>query len=357
VLESRQAPETGTLMLELDLNPFVVPGSNAGQRLIVQADGITIGTDRIVGEGTVGYPIPPTAGRGPHRMTIRLGMPDSQRPADLGFNADRRQLGFMIRSATLRHLPATPPVPGRRLPPLALPAVQAGAQQQRALRALTGVQADDLVRGFESLGHNCEFGVAQRHCGAEPLGLLRFAAITLPALLRALEDDFAGCGNADQIEILLAGEKRREFIMRDTRHDLRLHSWRFEDETSEAAIRNDAARHLGYLRRLFLETIGTAEKIALFQRPGQTLLSQALPLLARLRHHGPNALLFVVEGDTHPPGTVEELGYGLFRGWLDRMAPHTDVGKCNLAGWLSICANTRRLWEVQKAALAGGFAS
>jgi hypothetical protein len=43
---------------------------------------------------------------------------------------------------------------------------------------------------FESLGDNCEFGLVQRHCGAEPLALFCFATIEVSSLVLALE---AGC--------------------------------------------------------------------------------------------------------------------------------------------------------------------
>ena len=55
----------------------------------------------------------------------------------------------------------------------------------------------DLVTQFESLGgagHGCEFGVFQRHFGAEPLGLLRWAEVQPDALVALLNSEFAGVG-------------------------------------------------------------------------------------------------------------------------------------------------------------------
>jgi hypothetical protein len=46
--------------------------------------------------------------------------------------------------------------------------------------AVLGLPDLDAVRGFfpgfENLGGNCEFGLVQRHFGAEPLSLLRWTA-------------------------------------------------------------------------------------------------------------------------------------------------------------------------------------
>src|ERR1700679_3995741 len=48
------------------------------------------------------------------------------------------------------------------------------------LRQLSSVRAEAtaLMYRFENLGSDCEFGFVQRHLGAEPLSLLRFAAST-----------------------------------------------------------------------------------------------------------------------------------------------------------------------------------
>ena len=170
----------------------------------------------------------------------------------------------------------------------------------------------------------------------------------MPALLHGLENGFAGAGDAIDIE-LFTGSLRPEFIVRDVRYGFSMHTMRFADETSAEALRPGLLRDFRFRRDKFVDMLAGGEKIAVFQRPGQMLPSQALPILARLRAYGHGALLFVVEGHEHPPGTVEELGFGFFRGWTDKAAQYQDVGQCNLAAWISNCANARRLWDVQTA--------
>ncbi len=337
----------GRLMLELDLNPFAPPGSLRGQRLTVLAGGVPVFEQRVVGEGTLGIIVPDAAWPADGLLVVTLLMPDACRPVDAGFGADGRVLGFMLRSAALRRVESRPAL-RRTLPPLGLAQHLPAPRLGEAFRLLTGMPSADMLAGCESLGHNCEFGVAQRHFGAEPLGLLRFSGITLPDLLRGVERRFAGAGDPDQLEVLVADGVRREFMVRDRLNRFSLHTLRFEDEAEAGQVRREAQRHLGFLQRMFAETLAGGEKLFVFARAGQTLEAQARPLLARLRAHGPNALLFVTEGDAHPPGTVEELDHGLFRGWTDRMAPQEDVGSSNLPAWLSNCANARRLWSVQR---------
>ena len=38
---------------------------------------------------------------------------------------------------------------------------------------------NEMLLEFESLGDNCEFGLVQRHFGAEPISLLRFAGFEI----------------------------------------------------------------------------------------------------------------------------------------------------------------------------------
>ena len=346
-------PGDGTLVLELDLTPFDPPRSHPGQRLSVRAGGALLAEERIIHVGKVAYVLPRSAWPAARELVVTLHTPDFGRPSAFGLGTDERALAFMLRSAALWHRGTAPPVPGRLLPPLALPPTRASDVLDGAFRHSMGLAPSELLEGFESLGHNCEFGMAQRHFGIDPLGLLRFAGITLADLLDGLDSGFAGLGEAAQLEILLEGEPRREFMVRDTRHNLLLHTMRYPDETEAAPVHAEALRSLRFLNRMFAERLENGGKLFVFQRGGQLLPSQARPLLDRLQFKGPNALLFITEGHDHPPGTVEELDYGFFRGWTDRVAPAGDVGNCNLFVWLSVCANARRLWSVQTAGAAG----
>jgi hypothetical protein len=334
-------------ILELDLNPFVAPGRTQGQRLAVSVNGIRIGAASIEGEGPVGYRIPPAALGAGGIMLVELHHPDAARPVDLGVNGDARRLGFMLRSATVLAPPAAPDVAPLVRPPLDLPEGRDTEALKASVQARTGQSAHDLMLNFESLGHNCEFGIMQRHCGAEPLGLLRFVGITLPDLLRGLDCGFAGVGEERWLRVFLTETTRPEFMVCDVRHNISFHSFRFGDETTAERVRAEHSRQLKFCHDKFKEVLRTGEKLFVFQRPKQLLAAQALPLLTQLRAHGPNALLFVTEGGEHPPGTVVQVGHCLYQGFIGAMAPSADVGTGDLRAWLSICANAFALWRGQ----------
>jgi hypothetical protein len=335
------------LILELDLNPFVVPGVTQGQRLAVAVNGVPVGGAVIEGEGSVAWRIPEQALGSSPMLLVELQHPDAARPVDLGFNADGRRLGFMLRSAAVLAVPPEPAFTPRLLPPLDLPEGLDTEALKDAVQARIGQSARELMLSFESLGHNCEFGIMQRHCGAEPLGLLRFVGITLQDLLRGLDCGFADVGHDRWLRVFLHDGPRREFMVSDVRHNIGFHSFRFEDETTAERVRAEQGQQLRFFHRNFLEVLESGERLFVFQRPRQLLAAHMLPLLTLLRSYGPNALLFVTEGGEHPPGTVEQIGHGLYHGHTSRMAPAENVGTGDLRAWLSICANALALWRDQ----------
>jgi hypothetical protein len=77
----------------------------------------------------------------------------------------------------------------------------------------------ELMMCFESIGENCEFGLVQRRCGAEPLGLFRFASAPLPKLLAGLEARFEGLSDPDNLEVQLS-PNQREYMVHDRKFQL-----------------------------------------------------------------------------------------------------------------------------------------
>src|SRR5256885_894206 len=95
---------------------------------------------------------------------------------------------------------------------------------------------EQLMMRFESLGENCEFGLAQRRCGAEPLGLLRFSSAPLPVLLAGLRARFEGMGEPEQIDIQVS-DNRQEYLVVDRCFGFLYHPWVLVGEAEPEDIR------------------------------------------------------------------------------------------------------------------------
>jgi len=336
----------GQAFLELELNPFVVPGQFSSQVLRVRVNGVPVGEDRLVGEGTVGYTIPDHAIGADRGVLIELEHPDARCPAEFGLQ-DGRRLGFMLRGVRLVLARRQARVDAVALPPLQIPRIRDA--MGRAVTAITGLDPPGLVRCFESLGSNCEFGLVQRQFGAEPLGMLRFAGITLDDVLNGLRHGFAGIGERVRVDSLPAGNGRLEFVVQEERYRIGLHSFRSPEDTTAEKVLEEHGRRLRFLHAHFIERLQTGERIFVFQRRGQITRSQAVPLLTLLQDYGPNGLLYVDQDPGLPAGAVEQLGHGFYHGKLDQMAPAEDAGRADLLGWLSLCANAHRLWRAARA--------
>jgi hypothetical protein len=218
---------------------------------------------------------------------------------------------------------------------LALRSAAAPANARRVVDIATaGKPIDELVVAFESLGDNCEFGLVQRWANAEPLGLFRFAGITFDRLLQGLEDEFSGLGTADTLEIYLAGEAPREYMVHETSLDMTYHTNRNEAQTGPEALRQSEALRLGFLRRKMLADLECGEKIWVWREIAAADAERLRPLVKRLRGFGPNTLLWVVSADEgHAPGTLERLEEGFLKGYVERLAAYADATDISPESW------------------------
>jgi hypothetical protein len=202
--------------------------------------------------------------------------------------------------------------------------------------------AAEILGGFESLGDNCELGIAQRFAGIEPLGLFRLNFATLPALLRALDSDFAGIDGPGDLELMV--EPDREYRVRVRGYDFMYHTERYVGQVAPDVLLAQQVVAVRFLVRKLRADLAAAEKI--FVRKGEDSRREPdIEALHRaLRRHGPATLLWVVPEDRERRrGTVEVLRDGLLRGFIDRFAPLDDVHSLS-AAWYEVCRNARALW-------------
>ena len=331
--------DAGALALEMDLVPFVA-SPVPSQRLSVWCGNTLLGATILDRAATLCFDIPPGAHTGSGELIVTLACPDAAIPASLGLGDDQRRLGLMVRAMRLVPASAARPTLRRSLAPLRIAAPTPSALDE-AVRALTGMDTADLLRGFESLGHNCEFGLMQRDLDAEPLGLLRFGGIEPAALLAGLDCAFAGIDDPHGLG-LESGRMngRAEYLVRDARFGVRIHTGQFLDEVPpEAVDLFRMARHLGFLQRHFAEGLSEAERIFVLHHPDLHDRARALPILNRLRVNGDNTLLYVTEHPTVPPGTIVIEQAHLLHGYIDRLVPMNEAKKINLGAWVSLCAN------------------
>ncbi len=194
-----------------------------------------------------------------------------------------------------------------------------------------------LMLRFESLGENCEFGLVQRRCGAEPLGLLRFSSSPLPKLLAALDARFEGMGAPEKLEVQLS-TNGEEYMVLDRRFGFLYHAWVKAGELTPEQIHAREARRVPFLARKLIEDLEAGEKIFVFHGMAPLTAAEAQALWKAIRRYGSGRLLWVERATIgHGPGTVDQLEDGLYKGYVDRFAPGENAHDLSLACWMELC--------------------
>jgi hypothetical protein len=338
-------PGEGDLLVECVLQPMVRPPALTGQRLVLTANSTHAGDVLVQIESVIGFRIERAWLNGGPALRLDLHSPDAASPAELGAGRDPRMLGFEVRELRVMWVPPDMPVHGRRMPPLPAASGPLPAAMEDAVNVITGLSLENLMLQLESLGYNCELGLVQRRCGAEPLGLLRFAGTSAPRLLEGLDFSFEGIDDPTQIRLYPSWAGETEWIGRNLRYDMHWHTYRPVVEAERERVVEDEIKKLRFKRRRFLEVLESGEKLFVYQRPEHDSPAHVLPILNMLRSHGDNALLFVAVNRDSPPGSVERLSRDLYRGNLARVPPAGWADDTDFRAWISICANAYRLWR------------
>jgi hypothetical protein len=197
-------------------------------------------------------------------------------------------------------------------------------------------EAREVMLAFESLGLNCELGIAQRHFDAEPISLFRFANIKLAGLMAGLRSGFVGLGAPEFTEF--GPFDPSDYSVRDQRYGYKSHTHLRSDQITsyEKEYARQCAR-LGYLRRMFFETLETGQKILVRWHSDGESNTQMIGLHNALCRHGPNRLL-VVRADRSRAGKVEPLRPGLAIGYIPAFADWGRVAtETDSDSWLALC--------------------
>ncbi len=330
-------------VLTLDVIPFVHPPELSTQRLIVSVNDVVVGSAKLSRPTLLAYRIPGGLARRSDRMVVTLQHPDAARPADFPGSMDTRHLAVAVLEAKIYRVTDRNRTAATRLPAgLILGGPNKCGDDEGAAWATahTGLTLPQLALQFESLGENCEFGLFQRCCDAEPLGLLRFSSTFMRNLIRGIDNGFDGLGTPETIEPRLEGESRKEYMIHESIFGLVYHTFVYEDQRSVWLMREQESARLKFLRRKFMEELQAAEKIFVYKFSAGTTLEEVLPLHMALNRHAEVTLLWVVLAERdRPAGTVEVIVPGLLKGYIDRFAPDDNAHDLSYNGWLRVCAN------------------
>jgi hypothetical protein len=318
----------GHYFLRIVCTPFLAEQLLPVQCVEITLNGQKIGTVRLSARAVIDCDLPwevlETSGPS---LQLYFDIPDAKAPLELGSGDDDRCLGLAVESVEFT-----------RLSPISEPDVGKPIEQD-------DIALDALMLRFESLGENCEFGLAQRRCGAEPLGLFRFSSAPLPKLVNAFRSKFKGMGKANSI-VVQESSNGSEYMVLDKRFGFLFHAWVLVGERSPEEVKLREMRRIPFLVRKLTEELALGEKIFVYHGMQAMTLEQARDLSAALREFGPATLLWTELADAqHAPGTVEQIEPGLLKGYMDRFAPGENAHDLSLDCWITVCRNAYRIWK------------
>ncbi len=287
-------------------------------------------------------------------LTIRFIHPHAFSPATITDSKETRCLAFAFWEAVvIRAAPKVGHVPVTTLGTRPHDSSNLQHHIDKAI-SITGCSLDQTASAFESLGTNCEFGLFQRRCGSESLGLLRFAGMPYPSLVSALDLGFPDIGDEASLRCTIEGSTP-EWMVEHTAFQMKFHTFASPTDVSREAVIRQQSKVLPYRRDRLLELLSTGEKMFVLTRPEALTTSQVRPLLTVLQSYGPASLLYVTDDTGEPAGTVQHIEADLYCGSMDtveRMAAADElVGRDNwlsdasFVAWTEICANVFKLWK------------
>jgi hypothetical protein len=323
------------LLLTMNVVPLTHKGVHPTQRLRISVNGHEIVNESLERSRVLAEILPKSAVSRQDSLRITLDHPDAVRVRDVLPYDDDRKLSVAVSLLRLDEV---------------APASEKGLDA--AARDIELPTNQILVSAFESLGDNCEFGLVQRRLGADPLGLLRFSAVSLETLFQLLHNEFRDLANLDCLEVecqpLESGDS--EYLIYNSLYNLRYHTFSL---ASQHSLEQVTRRELGRLKlasRALLERLRDGSRILVFKHSPDLSEGELLALWLAIQEFGPTTLLSVaVATGDNVAGSVKVVRENLLRGFVSGYAPYDNAGAGDDASWLLVCQEAYRLWQSWRA--------
>ena len=330
-------PVPGDAVLLLEVVPALALPLLTQQTLRIRVNGVTQRLVFLTRPTALSIPVPAALAAMRPALELDFDHPDVIRPHLISISRETRGRSVGFRSLAVLEAQLRP-----TLPP---------AQADAPLLPQPEMLSDEaLAAYFLSLGDNCEFGLAQRLAGAEPMDLLRFTGIELPGLARGLAEGFAQVCNPGAVDLeLYPFTPRSEYVVASRTYNFHAHTGQFEGDMEVPRLYIREMKKLVLMQRLLAADLASGHRILIFKNNDITEQSDISPILRGISAHGPAVLLHVVCDKTgNRVGQVEQVGPAYLRGYIDRFNAYDNAEMPASPAWSEICRNAYALWRAAR---------
>ncbi len=333
--------------------PHVQPGLLVRQRLHVAVNGYPVARFSVSGRRVVAGLIKRRFVRMKAATCLRLSHPDHARPIDFpeAQSRDDRPLGVAYEEFLFEELNSEEEaLAGALVEALEAPGGHADPHCQSSIsRSACDADSADILKHFQSAGDDCEFGFLQREVGLEPLGLLRFASISIDGLTRGLRASFKGIGDFETLDVFVPDNAPdHDYMVHEKRYGLIYHTRVFPQSMSASDLKVKEVVRLKRLAEMLIENIQQGDKIFVIKYKDPPVPVQLARLLAAFRKIGDATICWVREtSDPKVVGTAEWLLPGLIVGYVDRIDV-SPLQNISVNSWVEACRAAHRLWVARR---------
>lgn len=196
------------------------------------------------------------------------------------------------------------------------------------------IDTKQIFENFLSLGDNCEFGLVQRHFGADPLDILRWMTVPFASLCRLLQNRFEGFAEEENLVI---EDHAGEYVIHEKTYELFGHSFVYVSDVDHDTLLKEVRKRFLFLKRKILEDLEEERRILVYKNNQPLSMEQKSELCRCVADITKCPLLIVeVASEAHLVGTFERHSEGLFYGFVERFAPYEQAFNICPPSWLGV---------------------
>lgn len=203
-----------------------------------------------------------------------------------------------------------------------------------------------VLENFVSIGDNCEFGLVQRHYGAEPLDLLRWFATPIDKLIHLLERKFENFSSENNLEII---QEIDEYVAHEKYYGLIGHTFIDPKTIPKNDFFIEFRSRMIFLKNKLIEDLESADRIFVYKANSGVTDDDAIKLFLAIRQYGNgNLLVLRVPNENRRVGTVEEFIRGLYIGYVESFAPYEEATNISPASWFAVARRTIKMISMRQ---------